>query len=633
MRGGRAKTFLGRIRRRGARDILAGLGLGGYWPALSQADPAAVSGGGAAIHSVSMPPGNDSLAAVFRDLVQLAVLDEGDPSSFRVRAYERALETIRSHQGDLSVLSEKELTKLDGVGVSTAKKIREFYQSGTIGKLEELRKKYPPGFVELSRIPGLGPKTLQRLRAELGVEDVAGLRAALAAQKLRTVKGLGEKAEEKIRHAVERLGERAKENRRPIAEAMPIARELVAALEALPGVERAQYCGSLRRLRETVADVDIVAAASVAPEEISAAFVAMPAVREVIGGGGTKTSVRTATGLQVDLRVVDPRSFGAACQYFTGSKTHNIKLRQRALERGWLLNEYGLTDNETGRVIASETEEDVYRALGLPLIPPPMREDRGEVELAEAGPLPEVRLADIRGDLHVHTTLSGDGKSPLEDVLAAVAARGYEYVAITDHAEDLYMNGVSRQDLARQRTRIEGLRAAFPSLAILHGAELNIGRDGGLDYDAVFRRTLDWCVAGVHSHFDLGRAEQTRRVLAAMDDPTVHAIAHLTGRRIGHREGIDVDLDAVLDKAEATGVALEVNAALGRLDLSSDALSRARGRSVTFVVDTDAHHVRELDRMEWGVLQAMRGFVDPARIANLWPRERFLGWLTDRRSR
>lgn len=611
------------------RDILAGLERGGYRPALAR--PPGVRPGGGDTLGV-MPSGNDSLAAVFRDLVQLAVLDEGDPNSFRVRAYERALETIRSHPGELSALSEKDLTKLDGVGASTAKKIREFYDSGTIGKLEELRKKYPPGFVELSRIPGLGPKTLQRLRAELGVEDVAGLRAALAAQRLRTVKGLGEKAEEKIRLAVERLGERAKENRRPIAEAMPIARELVAALEALPGVERAQYCGSLRRLRETVADVDIVVAAR-DPEAVSAAFVAMPAVREVIGGGGTKTSVRTATGLQVDLRVVDPKSFGAACQYFTGSKTHNIKLRQRALERGWLLNEYGLTDHETGRVIASETEEDVYRALGLPLIPPPMREDRGEVELAEAGPLPEVRLADVRGDLHVHTTLSGDGKSPLEDVLAAVAARGYDYVAITDHAEDLYMNGVSRQQLSLQRAQIDGRRAAFPSLAILHGAELNIGRDGGLDYDAAFRRTLDWCVAGVHSHFDLGREDQTRRVLAAMDDPTVHAVAHLTGRRIGHREGIDVDLDAVLAKAEATGVALEVNAALGRLDLSSDALWRARGRNVTFVVDTDAHHVRELDRMEWGVRQAMRGFVDPARIANLWPRERFLGWLTDRRRR
>jgi DNA polymerase (family 10) len=579
-----------------------------------------------------MASGNESLAALLRELVQLTILDEGDPNSFRARAYERALETVRAHRDNLAALSERELTALDGIGPSTAKKIREFFRSGTIAKVEDLRKQYPPEFVELSRIPGLGPKTLARLRAELGIRNVEDLRAALAAQKLRAVKGLGEKAEEKIRLAVERIGTAAKENRRPIAEAMPIARELVAALEALPGVERAQYCGSLRRLRETVADVDIVVA-SREPSSVREAFVALPAVREVVGSGDTKTSVLTATGLQVDLRIVDPRSFGAACQYFTGSKAHNIKLRQRALERGWLLNEYGLTDTATGEVIASETEEAVYRALGLPLVPPPMREDRGEIERAAAGePLPEIRIEAVRGDLHVHTTLSGDGKSPLEDVVAAAAERGYEYLAITDHAEDLYMNGVSRQKLLLQRARIDVLRARYPAMTLLHGAELNIGRDGGLDYDAPFRRTLEWCVAGVHSLFDLGRDEQTRRVLAAMEDSTVHAIAHLTGRRIGHRQGIDVDVDAVLRKAEESGAALELNAALGRLDLSSEVLYRARGRKVTFVIGTDTHHVREFERMEWGVRQAMRGFVDPERVANLWPRERFLAWVQARRS-
>jgi DNA polymerase (family 10) len=580
-----------------------------------------------------MAGGNDSLAAVFRELVQLTTLEEGDPNSFRVRAYERAVETVVSHRGDLGALSEKELTQLDGIGPSTAKKIREFFQSGTIAKVEELRKRYPPDFLELARIPGLGPKTLARLRGELGIRNVADLRAALEAHKLREVKGLGEKAEQKIRLAVERMGTAAKENRRPIAEAMPIARELVAALEGLPGVERAQYCGSLRRLRETVADVDIV----VASREASAvrdAFVGLPAVREVIGSGDTKTSVVTATGLQVDLRIVDPRSFGAACQYFTGSKAHNIKLRQRALERGWLLNEYGLADTETGAVIASETEEAVYRALGLPLIPPPMREDRGEIERAESGePLPEIRLGDVRGDLHVHTTLSGDGRSTLEEVLASAAERGYEYLAITDHAEDLYMNGVSREKLVGQRAQVDALRGRHPEMALLHGAELNIGRDGGLDYDPAFRRTLEWCVAGVHSLFDLGRAEQTRRVLAAMEDPTVDAIAHLTGRRIGYRPGIDLDVDAVLKKAAETATAIEINAALGRLDASSEVLFRARGMDVTFVIGTDTHHVRELARMDWGVLQAMRGFVDPARVANLWPRERFLAWVKERRRR
>jgi DNA polymerase (family 10) len=324
---------------------------------------------------------------------------------------------------------------------------------------------------------------------------------------------------------------------------------------------------------------------------------------------------------------VEPRQFGAACQYFTGSKAHNIKLRQRALARGWLLNEYGLSDAGTGAVIASETEEAIYRALGLPLIPPVMREDHGELEAAERGALPAaVRLEDVRGDLHVHTSLSGDGRSTLDEVVTAAARRGYEYLAVTDHAEDLAMNGVSREELAAQRPEIEALRGRHPGMALLHGTELNIGADGGVDYDADFRRTLDWCVAGVHSHFDLDRERQTRRILAAMEDPTVHAIAHLTGRRIGHRPGIDLDLDAVLRKAVETGTALEINAALGRLDLSAEALLRARGLDVTFVISTDTHHTRELERMEWGGLLATRGWVDPARVANLWPRERFLAW-------
>jgi DNA polymerase (family 10) len=364
------------------------------------------------------------------------------------------------------------------------------------------------------------------------------------------------------------------------------------------------------------------------------AFLALPMVREAIGSGDTKTSVLTATGLQVDLRIVEPRQFGAACQYFTGSKAHNIRLRQRALARGFVLNEYGLSDAQTGEVIASETEEAIYRALGLPLVPAPMREDRGEIEQAETGGLPgEIRLDDVRGDLHVHTTLSGDGRSPLEEIVAAAAARGYEYLAITDHAEDLAMSGASRDELTLQRGEVERLRGRYPGMTLLHGSELNIGRDGGVDYDEAFRRTLDWCVAGVHSHFELGRVEQTRRILAAMEDPTVDAIAHLTGRRIGHRSGIDLDVGEVLRQAALTGTAIEINAALGRLDASSDVLLQARGMDVTFVISSDTHHARELGRMEWGVQQATRGFVEPSRIANLWPRDRFLEWLRGRRSR
>jgi DNA polymerase (family 10) len=580
-----------------------------------------------------MAGGHDSLAALLRELAELTVLDEGSPNAFRVRAYEKAVETIASHKGDLGALSERELTAIDGIGPSTARKIREFFEGGTIAKLEELRRKYPPDFVALGKIPGLGPKTLLRLRSELGVRNLEELRAALTGQKVRGVHGLGERLEQKLLVAIGRMGATGKDKRRPIAEAMPIARELVQALEALPAVERAQYCGSLRRLRETVADVDIVVA-SREPSSVGEAFVKLPMVREVIGSGSTKTSVLTATGLQVDLRIVDPRQFGAACQYFTGSKAHNIKLRQRALARGWLLNEYGLSRADTGELIASESEEAIYRALDLPLIPAPLREDRGEVEAAEKGELPQaLRPEDVRGDLHVHTTLSGDGRSPLQEIVASAALRGYEYLAITDHAENLAMSGVSRARLVEQRVQIEALRGSGPGMTLLQGSELNIGRDGGVDYDEGFRRTLDWCVAGVHSHFELDRAAQTRRILAAMEDPTVDAIAHLTGRRIGHRSGIELDIDAVLRQAVLTDTAIEINSALGRLDASSEVLLQARGTDVTFVISTDTHHTREFERMQWGVLQATRGWVEPSRIANLWPRERFLEWLRRRRSR
>ena len=576
---------------------------------------------------------NDGLVALFKELTELTVLDEGSPNAFRARAYENAMDAIGTYRGDLSALSEKELTGIDGIGTSTAKKIREFFAAGKIAKLEELRKKYPREFVELGKIPGLGPKTLLRLRSELGIQNLNDLRAAIEGRKLRDLKGLGAKMEEKILHSIGRMGLTGKDKRVPIAEALPIARELVAELEKLPEVERALYCGSLRRFRETIADIDIVVA-SKEPGPVMERFVKMPRVTEVIGSGETKTSVLTATGLQVDLRIVEPHQFGAACQYFTGSKTHNIKLRQIALERGWLLNEYGLSVAETGEVVASETEEAIYQALGLTLIPPPMREDRGEIENAAEGKLlAPVLLSELRGDLHVHTSLSGDGRSPLEDMVEAAAVRGYSYLAITDHGENLAFNGVSREKFLEQRKQIEALRPRYPGMTLLQGVELNIGAEGGLDYDQAFRRGFDWSVAGVHSHFELPAAEQTRRVAAAMEDPTVDAVAHLTGRRIGRRPGIELDIDAILRKAVETETAIEINAALGRLDASSEVLYRARELEVTFVVSTDAHHTRELARMEWGVLQATRGFVDPSRIANTWPKEKFLEWVGERRRR
>lgn len=574
------------------------------------------------------------IIALLRELCELVALDEKDQASYRVRAYENAIRALDSHGDEIASMSMNELMSISGVGKSTAGKIREYLETGSIARLEALRKKYPPAFVELDKIPGLGPKTLARLRAQLGIESVADLQAAIAARRVRELPGFGIKSEEKLGRAIEHLGIGSGHERRiPIAEAMPIAEELVAALEALPQVGSASYGGSLRRFRDTIGDIDIVVA-SAEPELVMEAFVSLPVAAEVIARGDTKSSILTRTGLQVDVRVVPPRSIGAATLYFTGSKAHNVKLRQLAIERGLILNEYSLADTTTGAVVADKTEHDIYRALDLEWIPPPMREDTGEIELAAAYQLPDVpEPGDIAGDLHVHTSLSGDATSPLAEVVARAAARGYSYLAITDHGEDLAINGVSRSALRRQQKDIARLAGEYPRLTLLHGCELNIGPDGSLDYDQDFRLGLDFCLAAVHSHFELDKEAQTRRIIAAMNDPSVSLIGHLSGRLIGRRPGIELDIDRVLEAAAETGTAIEINSALVRLDASAEVLRRGRELGVLFAIDSDAHHVDELCRMQWGIQQATRGWVDKEQVVNTWPRERFLAWVDEKRGR
>lgn len=580
-----------------------------------------------------MVPGNREAARLLRELADLMKLDEGSAQSFRVRAYEKAVDAVRNLSRPVSEMSAAELQAVDGIGKSTASKIREYVDSGSMARLEALREKYPPDLVELTRIPGLGPKTVILLRDRLGVNSVADLRAAIAAEQVRELPGMGRLREEKIAGAIERLGLHGKDRRTPIIQALPVALHLVETLGDLPGVGHIEYCGSLRRFRDTIGDIDILVAAGDSGP-IMDAFVEQPAVREVIGKGDTKSSVVTDSGLQVDLRVVAPSEFGAALLYFTGSKDHNIELRQRAIDRGMLLNEYALSDAGSGAVVASRTENAVYKALGLKYIPPELREGSGEVAAAEEGTLPRpVTADDIRGDLHVHSTWSGDGRSGLEDMVAAVADRGLEYVAITEHGEDLAINGLSRAKVSAEAIVLEDLRAAYPDLTILHGSELNIGRDGGLDYDDDYLLEFDWCVASVHSHFDLPVADQTKRLLRVMDNPAVNVIGHLTGRRIGRRPGIEMDVDAILEAAAATGTAIEINSHLDRLDAPSEILRRAGEHpDVRFVISTDSHHTTELRNVEWGVRLARRGWVDRSRIANTWSAARFLSWAGKKRS-
>jgi len=567
---------------------------------------------------------------MLRDLAEVTMLEEGDPQSFRVRAYESAAQAIAAQANDLGQLTVKELQKIDGIGKSTAEKIRELLETGKVTKLEALRQKHPPPVVALLRIQGLGPKALQRLRAELGVQSIDDLRRVLAEHKLRALKGFGQKSEEKLAESLARLEAQGAVGRTPISVALPLAERIVAQLAALPGVTHASTCGSLRRFSETIGDVDILVAAA-EPEPVMEALCAMSLTDRVIGRGASKTSVVTRRGTQVDLRVVGAHQICAALLYFTGSKGHNIKLRMRALARGWTLNEYALSEIEGGRVVASETEEQIYAALGLPFIPPVLREDAGEIEAAEKGELPRP-IPPVIGDFHVHTTVSGDGRSTLEEVVAAARARGYRVLAITDHAEGT-LSGVSRDALLEQRARFRALQAELgDSLRLLHGVELNIGAEGELDYDLEFRRAFDWCVASVHDHFELDRAAQTRRVIAAMRDPSVSMIGHLSARMIGGRPPIELDIDAIAAAAEETGTALEVNGALPRLDLSVEALRRARGRNVTFLLTSDAHRAEELERVRYATLNAERAWVDPERIANTWAPERLISWITDNRT-
>lgn len=566
-----------------------------------------------------------------KELRVLMTLEEGSPQAFRVRAYDNAIEGLETATGDVASFTEAELVAIKGIGKSTAQKIREFVDSGTIKKLELLREKYPAEFVNLTRIPGLGPKTLLMLRDKLKVNNLDDLQKALAGEKLRDLPGLGAKSEEKIARSIERLGLHGKDTRTPILEALPLARSMVAELGALPGVKKIDYCGSLRRFQEDIGDIDILVS-STKPGPIMDHFVAMASVAEVIGHGDTKSSILTSSGLQVDLRVVAPAEYGAALLYFTGSKTHNIHLRQLAIDRDLLLNEYGLSEVETEKVVASKTEREIYAKLDLPLIAPTMRQDNGEIEAASAGELPNlVQLKDIKGDLHYHTSLSGDGRSTLAEMVEAAAARGYQYVAITDHGEDLTINGATRQQMRAQRKKITKLQEKYPDLMILHGCELNIGKDGTVDYDPDFLLEFDWTVASVHSYFDLDQNQQTERVLQAMANPAVNAIGHLSGRYIGRRPGIELDLNAVMEAAAGTGTAIEINGALDRLDATPEAIRTGIEHGVTFVIDTDSHHIKEGVRMEYGVLNAQRGWVDKKMVANTWPRARFLKWAAKKR--
>ncbi len=571
---------------------------------------------------------NAMVARILDELAKLSELDEGSPQAFRVRAYSNAKRAVESLETDVASMSAGELAKVRGIGPSIAGRIREYIDTGRIAKLDELRAKHPPDKVALTQIPGLGPKSIARLETELGIRDLDTLIAALDDGRIAALDGFGARTVEKLRTGITALGMHSKERRVPLADALPVAERLVDAFRNEDEVADAAYAGSLRRFRETVGDLDILVSAN---EPIALLDVAAQEVdiATVIGQGTTKVSFVTREGLQVDIRRVAPESFGAALVYFTGSKAHNIRLRQRAQDRGMTLNEYGYRAFDEPETVPRNgaTEHDVYGAVGLAWIWPELREDDGEIERADGRALPDfVEIDAIRGDLHDHTDLSGDGRMSLETLVAAAVERGWEYLAITDHAENLTINGVDEAAMRAQRRAIRNLEASRGDIRLLHGAELNIGLDGALDYDSDFLETFDWLVASVHSYFDRDVATQTDRIITAMEHPSVTSIGHLTGRMVGRRPPIVLDLDRIFEAAVRTGTAVEINASLARLDPSAETLRDAQRAGVSLVIATDAHAPGDLDRMRYGAAQARRAGLGPDDIQNCLPAAEFLSW-------
>jgi DNA polymerase (family X) len=561
-----------------------------------------------------MPRTNEKVEAALTEYADLLSILTEDP--YKPRSYEKAARSVGGYPDDLAGMDRKQILKIPNVGASIGEKIEEVVRTGTFEALEELRAQIPPGVRGMIAIPGLGPKKAIVLYRDLGIADVEDLRRALDEGRLADLKGFGAKTEENIRRGIERLSQAGERVLASVA--MDLAGELIERLGSRRDVRKIDYAGSLRRMAETIGDLDLLVAGDRAGAVMDG-FASDQVVERVLAKGEAKTSVLTKQGMQVDLRVVPRDAWGAAMIYFTGSKPHNIRIREMAVRKGLKLNEYGLFKAKSGDLIVAETEEEVYAKLGLPWIPPTLREDRGEVQAALEGALPDVLTRkQIRGDLHTHTNLT-DGLATLEQMLDTASGFGYAYYAVTDHAPNLFMQRMTDEKMLAQREQLRKLQDRYPKMRLLHGTELNIDGEGNVDWDADFLDGFDVCVASVHSLFNQSKDEMTGRIVRAMENPNVHVIGHPTGRIINKRQPVDVDLEEVFKAAARTGTALEVNGYPDRLDLKDEHILWARRHGVTFSVDTDSHATTHLDHMRYGVGTAQRGWLTKDDVINAWP--------------
>lgn len=565
-------------------------------------------------------------AEIAAALEELGVLYELDGAvKYRVLAYSTAAKAIRESPVSVAELAAQgRATEIPGVGKTLAEKIDALLETGEIPAAARLKEKFPPTLIEVTRVPGVGPKTARRLFEELGVASLEDLKRAAEEQRIRTVKGLGPKAERNVLAALERLGEPGEGPGRLLLSAVrPIAAELAAALREHPAARRVEVAGSVRRWAETCKDIDLIAASD-EPRALAEHLARHPLIASAGTPGESGVRAQTHNGIAVDLRIVPPAAFGNLLQHFTGSKEHNVQLREDAVARGLSVSEHGIVDVESGETVLCESEEEVYARLGYEYIEPELREGRGELRAAREGKLPRlVTAADVRGDLHCHTTLS-DGRHTLEEMARAAGERGYEYLALTDHsATHGFGNHVTAERLWQ---RVEEVRAwneanADAGLTLLCGSEVNIGLDGGLDYPDDLLAALDWVVASVHTSFSISAAAMTERVVAAIENPAVHCVGHLTGRLIGRREPYGIDVEAVFEAAARTGTMIEINGNPNRRDLSDRHARLAADAGVKIVLNTDAHGVETLDNMAYAVATARRAWLTAADVANTrpWP--------------
>lgn len=573
---------------------------------------------------------NTEIRDLFNEIADILEVKGENP--FRVRAYRRAAQVVEGLSEDLAAIAERGgLLDIPGIGKDLAGKIQEYVAKGRVDYLDDLRREIPAGVIELMRIHGVGPKTAKLLFEQVGVDSVEKLEALALAHKLAGRPGIKAKTEENIVKGIQVW--KSGRERMPLGSALVLAEGILQALRALREVDQIAVAGSLRRMKETVKDIDILAT-SAKPARIMEVFLGLPNVAEVLARGETKSSIRLKETIQVDLRVVDPDCFGAALQYFTGSKQHNIRVRELAQRKGLKVNEYGVFQEKSDRRVAGATEEEVYRAVGLPLIPPELREDGGEIEAALDGRLPTlVSLDDMRGDLQLHTTWS-DGAHSLPDLAAGVRAKGYQYMAVTDHSKSATVaGGMNEARVLQMIAEVRALNGNTRGFRILAGCEVDIKGDGSLDFSDEILRQLDLVQVSIHSRFKMSREEMTARIVRAVQHPLVHILGHPTGRLIGERAAYELDMEAVLAAARAAGTAVEINASPSRLDLNDLHARRAKELGIPIVISTDAHIIGHLDFMRFGVSVARRAWLTPEDILNTRPLKQLLSWLQEKRSR